>query len=78
MYTHNVCILPDRQSYPEITNNSNLYASEPELLEMLTNYIQKPQACRQMGEIMHQRSLEYIPTNVVKRISQVIESSIHH
>ena len=76
MYTHNSCILPDRQSYPEITDNTNLYRSEQELLEMLNRYIQDQQACGQMAEIMHQRSLKYVPDNVVKRISQVIESVI--
>ena len=76
MYTRNLCILPDRQSYPEITDNTNLYRSEQELLEMLTRYIQDQHACFQMAETMHQRSLKYIPETVVKCISQAIESVI--
>ena len=76
MYTRNSCILPNRQSYPEITDNTNLYQSEQQLLEMLTHYIQDQQACRQMAEIMHQRSLKYVPENVVKRICEAIESVI--
>ena len=74
MYTRNSCILPNRQSYPEITDRTGLYQGEQQLLELLTHYIQDQQACSQMAEIMHQRSLKYVPENVVKRISEAIES----
>ncbi len=73
MYTHNCCILPARQSYPEITDNTNLYRSEQELIEMLNHYIKEQHKCHQMGEVMHQKSLKYTPEIVVRRISQAIE-----
>lgn len=72
MWTRNACILPSRQSYPEITENTNLYGSEGELLEMLRHYIQDQHACSQMAEVMHQRSRRYVPEQVVERISQAI------
>ena len=74
MYARNACILPNRQSYPEITGNTNLYSSEQELLEMLTRYIQDPISCSQMAELRHQQSLRYVPEHVVERISQAIDS----
>ncbi len=73
MYTKNCCILPDRQSYPEITDKTNLYRSEKELIEMLNHYIKEQQQCHQMGEMMHQKSVKYAPENVVRFISQAIE-----
>lgn len=73
MYTHNCCLLPKRQSYPEITDNINLYASDKELLDMLTHYIHNQKECKHMAELMHEKSLQYLPVVIVKRISEAIK-----
>jgi hypothetical protein len=39
MYMNNCCLLPNRQSYPEITGGLGLYTSDDELLQMLKTYI---------------------------------------
>lgn len=76
MYTYNCCILPNRQSYPELTGGAGLYSSDQELLELIMKYICDDNLRRETGSYMHQQSLRYLPEPVVQQISTAIETML--
>lgn len=74
MYTYNCCLLPNRQSYPEITSNTNLYNTESELLKLLIYYVSNTDAQQKASLYMHKMSLNFMPEVVVERISKALRS----
>jgi len=74
MYTYNCCLLPNRQSYPEITGGVNLYDSRKHLVELLTHYIQDQESRNKVADLLHEKSLNYLPEVIAKRISNAILS----
>lgn len=74
MYTNNCCILPNRQSYPEITDGLGLYSSEDELIDMLNTYITDSSLRNQIGSLMCEKSIRYLPQSIVQKISDCIQS----
>lgn len=76
MYTKNCCFLPNRLSYPEITDGLGLYSEEEELCEMIGSYILDSTARDRMGNLMRKQSLRYLPKAVVERISAAIQSAL--
>ncbi len=76
MYTLNCCLLPNRQSYPEIAGPEYLYNTERELLSMLSHYIQDKDRRHQVARLMHEKSLRYLAAEVVGRISRAMEATL--
>lgn len=76
MYTKNCCFLPNRLSYPEITDGLGLYSDEEELCEMLGSYILDRTARDRMGQLMRKQSLRYLTKPVVERISAAIQLAL--
>lgn len=74
MYTCNCCILPNRQSYPEISGGINLYSSEDELIDMLNRYILDSTSRNEVSHRMQRESLRYLAQPVVSHISSAIQS----
>lgn len=74
MYTRNVCLLPNRCSYPEITGGleAALYSSRDELLQKLERYLEDEPARASLADELHERSLRYAPARVVKAIAEVM------
>lgn len=73
MYAHNCCLLPNRCSYPEITDGLEdvLCSSTEELLDKLDYYLENEAARRQVAQTLHERSLRYAPDQVASRLVAV-------
>ncbi len=74
MYAHNCCLLPNRCSYPEITDGLEdvLCSSTEELLDKLNYYLKNEAERRQVAQTLHQRSLRYAPDQVASRLLAVL------
>lgn len=78
MYTENCCLLPDRFSYPEITDNCRdaLYDTPQELFARLDHYLRDAEDRRRVARELRQRALRYTPGQVVPRIAAVIAEAV--
>ena len=78
MYTENCCLLPDRASYPEITENYRdvLYRTPQELSARLDHFLRDAEARRAAARELRQRALRYTPGRVVPRIAAVIAEAV--
>jgi hypothetical protein len=74
MYAYNCCVLPNCQSYPEITGDINLYDSDAQLLELLRHYLADRDSREQMAKRMHDRSLRYLPQVIANRVSDELRA----
>lgn len=74
MYACNCCLLPNRCSYPEITDGLEdvLCSSTEELLDKLNYYLKNEAARRQVAQTLHERSLRYTPERVASRLVAVL------
>lgn len=74
MYTRNCCILPNRQSFPEIsaTETAHLYDSNNELGSMVARLIEDSSERNRIAEKQHRLSLQYSPVRVVDRLLSAI------
>ena len=79
MYAHNCCLLPNRCSYPEITEGLDdvLYSSSEELLDKIDYYLKNEAARRKVAAALHQRSLRYTPEQVASRLVAVFSELSH-
>ena len=78
MYTYNCCLLPNRCSYPEITDGlaDVLYSSTEELLEKIGYYLNDEAARRKVAAALHERSLRYTPERVASRLMAVFSELV--
>ncbi len=78
MYTKNCCLLPDRASYPEITNNCRdaLYCTPDELFARLDHYLRDAEDRHRVATELRQHALRFVPTKVVPRITTVIAEAV--
>jgi len=80
MYTENCCLLPNRCSYPEITEGFQdvLYNSREELLDKIGYFLKNEAARRQAASELRRRSLRYAPEQVASRLyatfSELVEA----
>lgn len=79
MYAHNCCLLPNRCSYPEITDGLEdvLCSSTEELLDKLDYYLENEVERRQVAQTLHQRSLRYTPERIASRLAAVLSELEH-
>ena len=79
MYTRNCCLLPNRCSYPEITDGLDdvLYSSVGELEEKLDYYLKNRGEREKASATLHERSLRYAPEEVVPRLVAVFSELLH-
>lgn len=78
MYTETCCLLPDRASYPEITDNCRdaLYGTPEELFSKLDHYLRDAEDRRRLARVLRQRALRHTPPQVVPRVAAVIEEAV--
>lgn len=78
MYTENCCLLPNRCSYPEITDGFQdvLYNSQEELLDKLDYFLKNEAARRQAASELRRRSLRYAPEEVASRLVAVFSELV--
>ncbi|MFQ5849619.1 MAG: glycosyltransferase [Candidatus Binatia bacterium] len=78
MYTENCCLLPDRASYPEITNNCRdiLYNTPDELFARLDHYLRHAEDRRRVAGELREQALRFVPTKVVPRVAAVIAEAV--
>ena len=78
MYTETCCLLPDRASYPEITDNCRdaLYGTSEELFSKLDHYLRDAEDRRRLARALRQRALRHTPPQVVPRVAAVIEEAV--
>ena len=74
MYTGNCCLLPDRQSYPELTGGLGLYRNEEELEAMLVRMIGDPAARASLARRQQTRSHAFLPEHMRRRVAETLES----
>jgi len=74
MYTRNCCLLPNRCSYPEITDGYEdvLYSSPQELLDKLDYYLLHEGERRKVADRLHELSRRYAAEEVVPRVARVL------
>jgi glycosyltransferase involved in cell wall biosynthesis len=75
MYTHNCCILPNRCSYPEITDGYEqvLYGDEDEMLEKLSYFIENESERKRVSAELAGRSLRFSPMNICPKVVDVLK-----
>ncbi|MFQ5880170.1 MAG: glycosyltransferase family 4 protein, partial [Dehalococcoidia bacterium] len=78
MYTNNCCLLPNRCSYPEITDGFQdvLYTSTDELLDKIDYFLKNEQARRKVAVELRERSLRYTPEQVSSRLAAVFSELV--
>ena len=78
MCTYNCCLLPNRCSYPEITDRLDeaLYSSTEDLLGKIDHYLNDPAARRKLAAALHERSLRYTPERVASRLTAVFSELV--
>lgn len=78
MYTETCCLLPDRASYPEITDNCRdaLYGTPEELFSKLDHYLRDAEDRRRLARDLRQRALHHTPAQVVPRLAAVVEEAV--
>jgi glycosyltransferase involved in cell wall biosynthesis len=79
MYTYNCCLLPNRCSYPEITDDLKdvLCSSAEDLLDKLDYYLKNEAARWQVAQTLHERSLRYTPERVASHLVAVLSELGH-
>ncbi|MEE8239428.1 MAG: glycosyltransferase [Nitrososphaerales archaeon] len=75
MYTHNCCILPNRCSYPEVTDGYEqvLYGDEDEMLDKLSYFIENESERKRVSAELARRSLRFSPMNICPKVADVLE-----
>ncbi len=75
MYTHNCCILPNRCSYPEVTDGYEqvLYGDEDEMLEKLSYFIENESERKRVSAELAGRSLRFSPMNICPKVVDVLK-----
>lgn len=76
MYTGNCCLVPDRQSYPELTGGVGLYSDDLELETTLLRMIADPDARANIAHQQQTRSLQFLPDSMVDRVAAALEDVI--
>jgi glycosyltransferase involved in cell wall biosynthesis len=78
MYTETCCLLPNRASYPEITDScpEALYDTPAELFARLDHYLRDVEDRRRLASELRRRALRHTPGQVVPRIAAAIAEAV--